>query len=209
MNEKTRGELLAEALEHAGMAGTISVHFNGKREDYPAAQRECLDEAAAAYDAATRPTLPDDVEAYVGLVEAAYATLPGGRFVTADVASVLASVPRLIAIIRAQDARWQRASGCANPETISAVIADFYERAECRPPLDGIPNGIDRIKAERNALRDRLAKLEKAARAVIAVHDTVPTFSDDATDARAFRKTAEPIYRLVSLLDAEDPNAPT
>lgn len=73
---------------------------------------------------------------------------------------------------------------------------------------------VQRLRAENDDLRkraselewlyaqksDRLTKLEAAARDVVAVHDEVPTFSDDATDLRAFRKSAEPVYRLVQAL---------
>lgn len=57
-------------------------------------------------------------------------------------------------------AHWRRATGCIDPATMEIALGRLYDAAECNPPCDGIPDGIDRIKVERDALRDRLAKLE-------------------------------------------------
>lgn len=112
---------------------------------------------------AARPKLPADVLAFVTRIE--------NKISAVEALALLSPSEQrekqLCAIVREQAANaanWQRASGCANPDTLAAVIADFYKRAECRPPLDGIPDGIDRIKAERDELRERLTKLETAVK---------------------------------------------
>lgn len=99
------------------------------------------------------------IDAHVEVIGGAPVAFLSGRraHFEGDVRGILGAT---VVGLAAEGERWQCASGCVNPETISAVIADFYKRAECRPPLGGIPDGIDRIKAERDALRDRLALIQ-------------------------------------------------
>lgn len=60
---------------------------------------------------------------------------------------------------------WQRATGCANPETIDIALARIGALAE-RTPTEGIPDAIERIKRERAvatlAEREACAKLADA-----------------------------------------------
>jgi hypothetical protein len=97
-----------------------------------------LDRAAAEYDRAARAELPEDVEAFVSTIEAYVAKGDGG----ADEKDTL----ELIAIVRKQ----------ATEIAALNVARGFVDEQAWK------------ISEERDTLRERLAKLETAAKAVLA-----------------------------------------
>jgi hypothetical protein len=71
-------------------------------------------------------------------------------------ARLLAEIKRL----RENEIRWMRASGCANPETISEALNRIAVLAE-RDALEGIPDAIERIRRERDHARAAAEKFQE------------------------------------------------
>lgn len=67
--------------------------------------------------------------------------------------------------------RWQRATGCVDPDTIQDTLGRLADLAECRRPVEGIPDGIDRIKRQRDSLRAKLNRLDRAVERIVEVFD--------------------------------------
>lgn len=142
MAEKSRGELLRNALVSAGI---ISPRGNGGA--WPALAQARYDHAAVEYDKACAAYLPPDVLAFVEEVERQVEKGDGG----ADKKDTLS----LCQIVREQAAELRLAAGkVVRLEDRNLGIIREKEAMRLR---------LQDVVAKQEAMRDRLAKLEPAA----------------------------------------------